>query len=339
MSKLFRMIGVGLIAVVLMAWSVASVWAASPPQPTYGTAVVDGDHVGEWDLTNDWFADMYESADPTKDVISKLYLRYDCSTSTLYGLVLVESGHTIDVYADPTPGEEHFIKINGSKIVDDGDQPADGTPPDFEWIALSGTTADGWEASAYLDPGTYDDLDVHTQVDEDQTSAVEGRAIDLEIECVSITIIKEVYNYYGIDVEDDQDFGFTGDLGEFTLDDYITSTTTLKSITFSNLITGTYVVTETEELVADWGVTDIVCTSNTGGSTFTVALPAVTIELGTGDGVTCTFNNAPLLPPTAVTLSSFAANSSAGGSVNPLWLGLAGTVLAAGSLFWAKRRD
>ncbi|MGA9350608.1 MAG: hypothetical protein WBW48_17645 [Anaerolineae bacterium] len=42
--------------------------------------------------------------------------------------------------------------------------------------------------------------------------------------------------------------------------------------------------------------------------------------------------------PTAVTLSSFAAKSSAGGSASPLWLGLAGlTVLAAGSLFWAKR--
>ena len=43
--------------------------------------------------------------------------------------------------------------------------------------------------------------------------------------------------------------------------------------------------------------------------------------------------------PTAVTTSSFAANSSTGGSVSPLWLGLAGMVLAIGSLFWMKRRD
>ena len=43
--------------------------------------------------------------------------------------------------------------------------------------------------------------------------------------------------------------------------------------------------------------------------------------------------------PTSVAVSSFAAKSSAGGSVNPLWLGFVGTVLAAGSLFWAKRRD
>jgi len=42
---------------------------------------------------------------------------------------------------------------------------------------------------------------------------------------------------------------------------------------------------------------------------------------------------------TAITLSSFAANSSTGGLASELWLGLAGlTVLAVGSLFWAKRR-
>jgi hypothetical protein len=42
--------------------------------------------------------------------------------------------------------------------------------------------------------------------------------------------------------------------------------------------------------------------------------------------------------PTVVTLSSLTARSSAGGSASGLWLGLAGlTVLAAGSLLWAKR--
>ena len=42
---------------------------------------------------------------------------------------------------------------------------------------------------------------------------------------------------------------------------------------------------------------------------------------------------------TAVTLSSFAAKSSAGGSVNPLWLGAAGlAMLAVSSLLWVKRR-
>lgn len=50
------------------------------------------------------------------------------------------------------------------------------------------------------------------------------------------------------------------------------------------------------------------------------------------DGPDCAYT------PTAVTLSSFDAKS-AGGSASALWLGLAGTVLAAGSLFWVKRRS
>jgi uncharacterized repeat protein (TIGR01451 family) len=197
MLKLFRlMMAAGLIGVILGALHGALVWAASYPYPTYGTATVDGAY-GEWNLaedgTGDFFANMYRSADSTKDVLSKLYLRYDCSSKTLYALVLVETGHTIDVDADPAPGEEHFIKINGSKIVDDGDQPPSGGPPDFEWIGLSGdgTTADGWEASASLDPGTYNDFDVHTQVDDDETSAVEGRQIDLVINCLADLVVSK----------------------------------------------------------------------------------------------------------------------------------------------------
>jgi uncharacterized repeat protein (TIGR01451 family) len=190
--KLFRiMIAVGLIAVMLMTWNGAFVWAATPPEPTYGTATVDGNY-GEWDLSNDFFANMYQGGDPNKDILSKLYLRYDCSTNTLYALVLVETGHTIDVDAGD-PGEEHYIKISDTKIVDDGDQPPSGGPPDFEWIGLSGdgTTADGWETSASLDPGTYNDFDVHTQVDDDETSAVEGRQIDLVINCLADLVVSK----------------------------------------------------------------------------------------------------------------------------------------------------
>ena len=42
--------------------------------------------------------------------------------------------------------------------------------------------------------------------------------------------------------------------------------------------------------------------------------------------------------PTVVTLSSFVAKSRAGGFARGLWLGLTGLTLAAGGLFWAKRR-
>jgi len=65
------------------------------------------------------------------------------------------------------------------------------SPQDFEWVGLSGdgTTAQGWKASATLAPGTYNNLNVHTQVDDNQTSAVENRAIDLVIACPQLTSI------------------------------------------------------------------------------------------------------------------------------------------------------
>ena len=64
-------------------------------------------------------------------------------------------------------------------------------------------------------------------------------------------------------------------------------------------------------------------------------LAKVTLAAGAQD-LTIDFGVLAGSPPTAVTLSSFAATSSAG-SANWLWLGLAG-VMAAGSLFWTKRR-
>jgi len=49
---------------------------AAPPQPTYGVANVDG-NIGEWDLANDFFANMYRAGKTDKEIESKLYLRYD----------------------------------------------------------------------------------------------------------------------------------------------------------------------------------------------------------------------------------------------------------------------
>ena len=65
----------------------------TPPTTTttftlsYGDSiVVDGDsatYTGEWDLIDDFYTDMYNSADPETTnsnsfLLSKLYLRYDC---------------------------------------------------------------------------------------------------------------------------------------------------------------------------------------------------------------------------------------------------------------------
>ena len=74
------------VFLVLVMYGPAS---AAPPVPTFGTAVVDG-NIDEWDLINDFFANMHRAGDPDKVVESKLYLRYDCATNTMYALVLTE---------------------------------------------------------------------------------------------------------------------------------------------------------------------------------------------------------------------------------------------------------
>ena len=157
---------------------------AAPPQPTYGVANVDG-NIGEWDLANDFFANMYRAGKTDKEIESKLYLRYDCATKTLYALVLVVPGVTI--ITNPNNNDDHFIKIgNNNKLVDanDGDN---GSPPDFRFVPFGSFTI-GWEASANLNnPLDIDNLNVHTQVNHDgsQTSAVADRAIPLVLNCTT----------------------------------------------------------------------------------------------------------------------------------------------------------
>jgi hypothetical protein len=162
------------------------VYGAIPPEPTYGSANVDGNY-SEWDLANDFFARMYRAGDPNKQVESKLYLRYDCKTQTLYALVLAEP----DVEVLPQP-DDAFIKLGNTTKLVDGNSGDNGTPPDFAWV-MDNSDYVGFEASAQLAIGNYTNLNVHVQVyddDESQTSAVADRAILLHILCTPEADIK-----------------------------------------------------------------------------------------------------------------------------------------------------
>ncbi|MBN1535317.1 MAG: hypothetical protein JW908_01200 [Anaerolineales bacterium] len=163
-----------------------SVQAVAITEPAYNVAVVDGDP-SEWDLTADFYANMYRAGDPDKQVESKLYVRYDCYTETLYVLVLPEPG--IYILANDS---DTFVKWGTSTLlVNATDTPADGILPDFEWINkvynsdLGAWVADGWEAAAHVYVGDYTDLNVHTQVYDggSQTSAVSGRSIPISMVC------------------------------------------------------------------------------------------------------------------------------------------------------------
>ncbi|MGD8623248.1 MAG: hypothetical protein PVJ34_01835 [Anaerolineae bacterium] len=182
------------LAVIVMAVPSTLVMAANPPHPTYVdedanppiyTPTVDGD-TGDWDLSLDYFSDMILAGGNggQTEVLSKLYLRYNCDSGVLYALVLTEPGVTID--ADG-PLDEHYIKLTqGSKVVDGNASPPDGVQPDFAFVGLSGGTALGWEASFFAPQDSYPNFNVHTNVNYSgsvNTSQVPGTAIDLVIDC------------------------------------------------------------------------------------------------------------------------------------------------------------
>jgi hypothetical protein len=190
---------VTLLAALIVALPATLVAAANPPEPTYIDELngilpptVDG-LTGDWDPTLDHFAYMYLAGGNggQTDELAKLYLRYDCGSGYLYALVLTKAGVTIDADGNP---DEHYIKFgNGQKLVDANDAPPDGNPPDFAWVGLNadGTTALGWEASAFVPQGYYNNLNVHTNVNFSgvQTAQVLDGSIDLDLTCDTPTAV------------------------------------------------------------------------------------------------------------------------------------------------------
>lgn len=156
---------------------------AATPNPTIGTAVVDGS-IAEWDLATDYFADMYHGWNPAKGTHSKLYLRYDCATETMYALSL----QTADDKPILVQREEAWIKVMGAKTVDDT-KGNNGVPPDFAWHGLgySGTgTARGWEASFKLTPGTTT-ISMHNNMRiKGEEETVGNIGVSLEVMCGSL---------------------------------------------------------------------------------------------------------------------------------------------------------
>jgi hypothetical protein len=183
-----------LSAVVALAGLCPVVAAAAPPIPAFGTAVVDGQYA-EWDLTADFFANMYMGGKINKPIESKLYLRYDCQPMTMYALVLCEPGVVGYIFYDSTSVDTSnaWIKIVGEtgNVVDEYDG-NDGIPPDFAYVG-QGYDGDplhiqGYEASFPIEPATYNII-AHIEVwyaDSLATSATGGfphTGPELQIEC------------------------------------------------------------------------------------------------------------------------------------------------------------
>lgn len=100
----------------------------------------------------------------------------------------------------------------------------------------------------------------------------------------SITIVKDAQP------NDAQDFAYSGGLGAFSLDDDGNPLNDLSNTTtFSNLVPGSYPVTETA--AAGWDLTNLTCDDGDGGTTTSTTTRTATIDLDPGQDITCTFVN------------------------------------------------
>ncbi len=181
-----RSMVVMLAGFLLLMATMAPASFAAAPNPSEGSANVDGD-TGDWSLGADFFADMTDAGRADQPVRAKFYLRYDCDEEVLYGLVLVQG----DEKGRQTRTDEAFLRINGgSGKLMSAEYGDDGTPPDFAWVNGDGTLADGWEGSGSLAPGTYT-ARAHILVADDSADGYTpmdpiGRDVPLVIECAAV---------------------------------------------------------------------------------------------------------------------------------------------------------
>lgn len=110
-------------------------------------------------------------------------------------------------------------------------------------------------------------------------------AIDTDLPTGTIVIVKDAVPNHA------QDFAFatvgTG-LSAFSLDDDADGTLP-NTRTFTGLEPGSYSVTE--GVVAGWSLTDLSCIDPDNGTTFDLANRVVTIDIDSGETVTCTYTN------------------------------------------------
>jgi hypothetical protein len=184
------------IAIILLVMAFVPVQVTAQDL-SYGTGiVVDGDFT-DWNLNDDFFADMYMTGHPDRFVMSTLYMRYDCSTEMLYALVLdnEDDGWSPDQQAD-----DAWIKLYDigwpNNLLINGYGEGNTTPRSFEWVYETAgdvnTQLLGYEASARLDDAFYYSFEAHLEIDGETSSTgkeVHGYSIPLSVECAFVTEI------------------------------------------------------------------------------------------------------------------------------------------------------
>ena len=209
-GKITRNFVILVAILVTMMPGVLALTPAVPPEPSYMEDSsegidVDGDF-SEWS-SPDFFANMNQAgpfhgnSDP--DLLSKLYLRYDCTNGILYAMVLLNdsSNHVINV----TESEKLFVKVNETDEIEfvnnglelvNGNTNYDGIAPDLCYIIDASGAKVGWEASTPLAVGSYrlcvrTQVDTQSEVDIPSATGNYQTGIPLEIKCSPYTPIPE----------------------------------------------------------------------------------------------------------------------------------------------------
>ena len=174
------------------------------------------------------------------------------------------------VRAAPPPLPSSFSGDLGGFCLNDGDSEAFDSVPPGSYDVTEDVPA-GWDLDGVVCTGG------------DSTVAANGVTVHLDpgedvmctftnVERGSITVVKET------DPDGGVGFDFSGDLGDFSLDDG-------DSETFDTLLPGDYGVTEA--VPVGWDLDSAVC----AGGDSTVAADGVTVQLNAGEDVVCTFTN------------------------------------------------
>jgi hypothetical protein len=150
---------------------------ARAEHPSYGTGITVDGNPADWNLADDYFADLVPDGRPGGAVLARLYLRYDCAAKVLSALVLdVEAdGEMVGVDPDKAWLRLHDAGLAGDLLVD-GNGAGATAFRSFQWVStLPGDPAApviGFEASAQLDEGSYASFEAGLDID--GTSASTG---------------------------------------------------------------------------------------------------------------------------------------------------------------------
>ncbi len=160
---------------------------AQAQEPSTGDGIVVDGNILDWDLGADYFADMYMAGNPTRLALATLYLRYDCSTQMLNLLVLdvPEDGLCPDEDEDEAWVKIYGLGWSGNKLID-GEGNGNTSPRTFEWVYDDEDHLIGYEASAYLETGSYAEFEAHLNVSGETASTGKrnrGWAIPLSLNC------------------------------------------------------------------------------------------------------------------------------------------------------------